>query len=59
MCEHFGYPLIPLPGANIFLTAQDESTPDGAIRCKRITEIEALRLAGDGARLLSRLAELL
>jgi hypothetical protein len=59
VCAHHGYPLYPLPGANIFLTAQDESTPDGQIECTQISEAEALRLAGNGLRILSRLGELL
>jgi hypothetical protein len=48
-----------LPGGNIFLTAEDETTPDGTIQCKQITEADALRLAGHGLAWLSRLAELI
>lgn len=59
MCAHHGYPLYPLPGANIFLTASDESTPDGAITCQQISEAQALRIAGHGLSWLSKLAELL
>ena len=59
MCAHHGYPFYPLPGANIFLTAEDESTPDGLIECKQITEAQALRYGGEGLRWLGRLAELL
>lgn len=59
MCAHHGYPFYPLPGANIFLTASDESTPDGAIECTQITEARALHIAGEGLRFLSRLVELL
>ena len=57
MCAHHGYPLYPLPGGNVFLTAEDESTPDGAIECRQITEAQALRIAAEGARWLARLAE--
>jgi hypothetical protein len=59
VCAHHGYPLYPLPGANIFLTAEDESTPDGTIECKQISEATALRIAGHGLSWLSKLAELL
>lgn len=59
MCEHQGYPLYPLPGGNVFLTNNDESTPDGAIVCTQITTEHALRIAGEGLRWLGRLAELL
>jgi hypothetical protein len=48
-----------LPGANVFLTAEDESTPDGAITCVQITEEKALRIAGHGILWLGRLLELL
>jgi hypothetical protein len=59
VCAHHGYPLYPIPGANIFLTAEDETTPDGAITCKQISEADALRLAGHGLVWLGKLAELL
>lgn len=39
------------------MTNEDESTPDGAIECHQITELEALRFAGEGIRWLARLAE--
>jgi len=55
VCAHHGYPFYPLPGANIFLTAADESTPDGAIECTQISEADALRIAGEGLRWLARL----
>ena len=58
MCVHHGYPLYPLPGGNIFFTAEDESTPDGVVECKPLNAYEALKDAGQGLRYLSRFAEL-
>jgi hypothetical protein len=43
----------------VFLTNNDETTPDGAITCTQITEERALRIAGEGLRWLGRLAELI
>jgi len=42
---HEGFPLVTLPGANVFYTNEDLSTPDGAIRCRQInTELELRQL---------------
>ena len=43
----------------MFLTAQDESTPDGAIECHQITELEAVHYATSALRTLSKLVEIL
>lgn len=43
----------------MFLTAEDETTPDGAIQCKQITEATALHYATSALRTLSKLTEVL
>lgn len=48
-----------LPGANVFFTDEDLSTPDGLISCKRVDEGRALYDIVKAARYLVRLAELL
>lgn len=57
---HEGYPLAPLPGANVFITDTDLSTPPDSegnrlISCKPISSVEAGRIAWSALRLLSRL----
>lgn len=57
---HEGYPLAPLPGANVFITDSDLSTPPDSegnrlISCKQISSVEAARLAYNALRILSKL----
>jgi hypothetical protein len=59
---HEGFPLVTVPGANVFYSDRDESTPpdengDQFIRCSRVTAPSALWDITKAARYLGRLAE--
>ena len=58
MCTHQGFPLVQLPGANVFYTDEDVSTADGVITCRRSTTLEALLQITKAGRYLKRLADL-
>jgi hypothetical protein len=58
VCTHQGFPLVVLPGANIFFTDRDETSPDGVITCKPIDPARAGYDIVKVSRLLLRLAEL-
>lgn len=57
MCVHHGEPLIPIPGANVFLTDSDLTTPvldDGSqlVTCRKLTHHEEIVLFWKGLRIL-------
>lgn len=54
---HEGYPLVTLPGANVFYTDEDLTTPDGVIRCKQISTAQLIYDATKVGRWLDKLAE--
>lgn len=59
MCTHQGFPLVALPGGNVFFSDEDLTTADGAISCKRVPWEAAAYDIVKAARYLIRLAELL
>jgi hypothetical protein len=59
-----GFPLVGLPGANVYFTDHDASTPirpDGGrdVSCKQVSIEHALYDLAKAARYLARVAELL
>jgi hypothetical protein len=59
VCTHQGFPLVALPGGNVFFSNEDLTTPDGAISCKRVDPKRAVYDVVKAARYLERLVELL
>jgi len=53
VCTVQGYPLVGLPGANVFFSNEDATTGDGLITCKPITSSEILRDLYRASKLLS------
>jgi hypothetical protein len=53
---HQGFPLVTLPGGNVFFTNEDLSTPDGVITCKQISPGRSLYDAVKAAKYLARIA---
>ncbi len=63
VCVNDGFPLVGVPGAQVYFTDHDETTPlrpDGsrAISCKPIDELGVVRKVVSAARTLGRLGEL-
>jgi hypothetical protein len=58
VCTHQGFPLVALPGGNVFFTNEDLTNADGSITCKRIDAKKALYDVVKAARYLVRLADL-
>jgi hypothetical protein len=56
VCTHQGFPLVALPGGNVFFTDRDLSTADGAISCKRVAWEAVVWDVTKAARYLARLA---
>lgn len=59
MCTHEGFPLVALPGGNVFFTDRDLTSSSSGISCKRIDAAKAVYDIVKAARYLVRLAELL
>lgn len=59
MCTHQGFPLVTLPGANVFFSDEDLTSSDGVISCKQTTATKAVYDVVKAGRYLARLAELL
>jgi hypothetical protein len=58
VCTYEGFPLVALPGANVFFTDQDVSSVERGISCKRIDATRALYDVVKAARYLVRLVDL-
>jgi hypothetical protein len=56
---HQGFPLVALPGGNVFFSNEDLTTSDGAISCKQVSWEHAVYDIVKAGRYLIRLAELL
>jgi len=54
---HQGFPLVALPGGNVFFSDEDLTTADGAISCKRVSWQLAGRDIVRAGRYLARLIE--
>jgi hypothetical protein len=59
VCTHQGFPLVALPGGNVFFSDEDLSTADGAITCKQVSWEHAAWDIVKAGRILVRLAGLL
>ena len=58
MCTHEGFPLVALPGGNVFFTDRDLTDAARGISCKRVTAGKAAYDIVKAARYLIRLVEL-
>ena len=58
MCTHEGFPLVALPGGNVFFTDRDLTSAREGISCKRVSSTRALTTIVKAARYLARLVEL-
>lgn len=58
MCTHEGFPLVTLPGANVFFTDRDLTNVSEGISCKQVSASRALYDLAKAGRYLLRLISL-
>jgi hypothetical protein len=57
LCQVQGFPVPPVPPA-VYIAGEDLTRPDGTIVCRSIGSLQALRIAAEGIRIITRLIEL-
>lgn len=58
VCTHSGFPLVALPGGNVYFTNEDQTSVARGISCKQIAVEKALYDVVKAARYLVRLVDL-